>query len=90
MFRVPSRSEVSLCLLAELAYQHEDAFHGHLPVLLLVCIIKMDASQECVQKHAQQVMPFPFSCVRSSEVSQSNEHVARTIIGLVMAMHRFP
>lgn len=50
-----SRAEAALCLLSELALHHEAAFREHLPVVLLVCIIKADASVPLVHEHAQQV-----------------------------------
>jgi hypothetical protein len=50
-----SRAEAALCLLAELALHYEEAFHEHLPVVLLICVIKADASVALVYEHAQQV-----------------------------------
>lgn len=50
-----SRAEAALCLLSELPLHHEAAFREHLPVVLLVCIIKADATVPLVHEHAQQV-----------------------------------
>lgn len=58
-FRAPSRAELALCMLAELSHHHADAFRGHLPELLLVCIIEMDSAYELVFKHAHQVRISP-------------------------------
>lgn len=42
-------------MLAELAHHHEDVFRGHLPVLLLISVIKIDCTDELVHRHAHQV-----------------------------------
>lgn len=42
-------------MLAELSHHHADVFRGHLPELLLVCIIEMDSAYDLVFKHAHQV-----------------------------------
>ena len=50
-----SRAEVALCMLSELGQHHDDVFRGHLPVLLLICVIKIDSRDELVHRHAHQV-----------------------------------
>jgi Cell morphogenesis central region len=49
-----SRAEAALCLLAEVALNHSETFRPHLPVLLLVCIVKADAVHPVVHGHARQ------------------------------------
>eukprot|EP00892_Ulva_mutabilis_P001735 jgi/Ulvmu1/11562/UM079_0005.1 len=56
--RAPNRAELALCMLAELSHHHADAFRGHLPELLLVCIIEMDCAYDLVFRHAHQVRKF--------------------------------
>lgn len=50
-----SRAEAALCLVPELALQQPDALRSHLPTLLLIAVIKADASHAAVHGHAQQV-----------------------------------
>lgn len=56
VIRQLSRAEVALCMLCELAHHHDDVFRGHLPVLLLICVIKIDCTDELVHRHAHQVL----------------------------------
>ena len=61
VIRQLSRAEVALCMLAELAHHHEDVFRGHLPVLLLISVIKIDCTDELVHRHAHQVWHFNYA-----------------------------
>ena len=57
-----SRAEASLCLLAEVALQHADTLRPHLPVLLLICLIKADAAHPIVHGSARRVRDPTCSC----------------------------
>jgi hypothetical protein len=70
-----SRAEAALCLLAELALHHEEAFHEHLPVVLLICVIKADASVALVYEHSERV------CPRAA-------HICESFLNAFQACHR--
>eukprot|EP00873_Tetraselmis_striata_P016178 jgi/Tetstr1/436442/TSEL_025271.t1 len=46
-----TRAELSLCLLAEVAYEHDEDFRSHLPLLFHMSLICMDASEPTVSHH---------------------------------------
>jgi len=46
-----SRSELALCLLAEVAYEHDEDFRSHLSLLFQVALICMDAMEPIVSHH---------------------------------------
>ena len=50
------RAEVAVCLLAEVAYEHDEDFRGHLPLLFHSMLLLMDSSETLVFRHAQQVV----------------------------------
>jgi hypothetical protein len=51
-----SRPELALCLLAEIAYEHDEDFAGHLPLLLHAVLLVVDAEEALVAGHAQQLL----------------------------------
>ena len=50
------RAEVAVCLLAEVAYEHDEDFRGHLPLLFHSMLLLMDSTDSLVFRHAQQVI----------------------------------
>lgn len=50
------RAEVAVCLLAEVAYEHDEDFRGHLPLLFHSMLLLMDSTDSLVFVHAQQVV----------------------------------
>lgn len=50
------RAEVAVCLLAEVAYEHDEDFRGHLPLLFHTMLLLMDSTDNLVFRHAQQVV----------------------------------
>ena len=50
------RAEVAVCLLAEVAYEHDEDFRGHLPLLFHAMLLLMDSTDSLVFRHAQQVV----------------------------------
>lgn len=50
------RAEVAVCLLAEVAYEHDEDFRGHLPLLLHSMLLLLDSTDALVFRHAQQVI----------------------------------
>ncbi|KAK9829934.1 hypothetical protein WJX72_008722 [[Myrmecia] bisecta] len=53
---VLSRPELAMCLLAEIAYEHDEDFRSHLPLLFHATLIVMDSAEPLVYRHAQQVL----------------------------------
>eukprot|EP00891_Asterochloris_glomerata_P001080 jgi/Astpho2/1080/fgenesh1_pg.00017_%23_19_t len=51
-----SRPELALCLTAEVAYEHDEDFRGHLPLLFHATLTAMDAPEPLVYQHAQQLL----------------------------------
>ena len=45
-----------MCLLAEVAYEHDEDFRSHLPLLLHAIMIAMDSPEPLVYHHAQQAL----------------------------------
>lgn len=50
---VLTRPELSLCLLAEVAYEHDEVFRAHLPLVLHTTMLEMDSAEPLVFRHAQ-------------------------------------
>ena len=50
---VLTRPELSLCLLAEVAYEHDEVFRAHLPLVLHITMLEMDSTEPLVFRHAQ-------------------------------------
>ncbi|KAK9839278.1 hypothetical protein WJX81_005497 [Elliptochloris bilobata] len=50
------RPEVALCLLAEVAYEHDEPFRAHLPLLLHAMLVALDAREPLVAGHARAVV----------------------------------
>jgi hypothetical protein len=71
-----SRAEGALFLIAEVSLKHPEAFLGHLPVLLLICVIKADAPQSIVHSHVQLVC-----FINVSRVHPSHEWFLSTVCG---------
>jgi len=46
---------MALCLLAEVAYEHDEDLREHVPLLLQVLLIIQDSPEPIVYQHAQQV-----------------------------------
>ncbi|KAJ7549297.1 hypothetical protein O6H91_07G048400 [Diphasiastrum complanatum] len=51
-----SRADIALILLAEIAYENDEDFRGHLPLLFHVTFVSMDSSEDIVLKHCQQLL----------------------------------
>lgn len=45
-----------MCLLAEVAYEHDEALRAHLPLLFHSMAVVLDAGEAIVFRHAQQVI----------------------------------
>ena len=45
------RAEVAVCLLAEVAYEHDEDFRGHLPLLFHTMLLLMDSTDNLVFRH---------------------------------------
>lgn len=52
---------MGLCLLAEVAYENDNAIREHLPQLLHALLVVMDSAEPIVYQHAQQVTWVPAS-----------------------------
>ncbi|MEW5300011.1 MAG: hypothetical protein WDW36_002975 [Sanguina aurantia] len=48
-----TRPELALCLLTEIAYEHDDDFRNHIPLLLHIAIICVDNDEALVTQHCQ-------------------------------------
>lgn len=51
-----NRPQLAMCLLAEVAYEHDEDFRSHLPLLFHATITAMDSSEPLVYQHAQQTL----------------------------------
>ncbi|CAI5507771.1 unnamed protein product [Closterium sp. Naga37s-1] len=51
-----TRADFALILLAEIAYENDEDFRGHLPLLFHVTFVLMDSSEVVVLEHAQQLL----------------------------------
>lgn len=50
------RSELSICLLAEVAFEQGDKFAEHAPLLFHICVICMDSPEQVVRQHCQELL----------------------------------
>lgn len=51
-----SRADIALILLAEIAYENDEDFRGHLPLLFHVIFVSMDSSEDIVLEHCQHLL----------------------------------
>lgn len=51
-----SRADIALVLLAEIAYENDEDFRGHLPLLFHVTFVSMDSSEDIVLEHCQHLL----------------------------------
>eukprot|EP00850_Spirogloea_muscicola_P018806 SM000176S03137 [mRNA] locus=s176:102016:119238:- [translate_table: standard] len=51
-----SRAGIALILLAEIAYENDEDFRPHLPLLFHVTFVSMDSTQAIVLEHCQQLL----------------------------------
>ncbi|XP_024390755.1 uncharacterized protein [Physcomitrium patens] len=51
-----SRADIALILLAEIGYENDEDFRGHLPLLFHVTFVSMDSSEDIVLEHCQQLL----------------------------------
>lgn len=51
-----TRPELALCLLTEVAYEHDEDFSGHLALLFHVALLCLDHEEPVVAQHAQQLL----------------------------------
>eukprot|EP00897_Mesotaenium_endlicherianum_P002114 jgi/Mesen1/1930/ME000146S01025 len=51
-----SRADIALILLAEIAYENDEDFRNHLPLLFHVAFVSMDSSEAILLEHAQQLL----------------------------------
>jgi hypothetical protein len=51
-----SRADLALILLAEIAYENDEDFRGHLPLLFHVAFVSMDSPSDLVLEHCQQLL----------------------------------
>ena len=51
-----SRADIALVLLAEIAYENDEGFRGHLPLLFHVTFVSMDSSEDIVLEHCQHLL----------------------------------
>lgn len=50
------RSELSICLLSELAFEQGEKFTDHVPLLLHICVVCMDSPEPVVRLHCQELI----------------------------------
>lgn len=50
------RPQLAMCLLAEVAYENDEDFRSHLPLLFHATITAMDSAEPVVYQHAQQAL----------------------------------
>ncbi|XP_065026588.1 uncharacterized protein LOC104000586 isoform X1 [Musa acuminata AAA Group] len=51
-----SRADIALILLAEIAYENDEDFREHLPLLFHVTCVSMDSSEDIVLLHSQNLL----------------------------------
>lgn len=51
-----SRADLALILLTEIAYENDEDFRGHLPLLFHVAFVSMDSRSALVLEHCQQLL----------------------------------
>ncbi|MQL80737.1 hypothetical protein Taro_013196 [Colocasia esculenta] len=51
-----SRADITLILLAEIAYENDEDFRGNLPLLFHVTLVSMDSSEDIVLEHCQNLL----------------------------------
>lgn len=51
-----ARPQLAMCLLAEVAYEHDEDFRSHLPLLFHATVTAMDSAEPVVYQHAQQAL----------------------------------
>ncbi|KAL9273877.1 Cell morphogenesis protein PAG1-like protein [Drosera capensis] len=51
-----TQADIALILLAEIAYENDEDFREHLPLLFHVTFVSMDSSEEIVLKHCQHLL----------------------------------
>lgn len=51
-----ARPQLAMCLLAEVAYEHDEDFRSHLPLLFQATVTAMDSAEPVVYQHAQQAL----------------------------------
>jgi len=50
------RADVSICMLAEIAYEQGEEFNDHVPLLFHLCVVCMDSLEPVVRLHCQQLV----------------------------------
>lgn len=51
-----TRPQLAMCLIAEVAYEHDEDFRSHLPLLFHATITAMDSAEPLIHQHAQQAL----------------------------------
>ncbi|TYJ49731.1 hypothetical protein E1A91_A01G155100v1 [Gossypium mustelinum] len=51
-----TRADIALILLAEIAYENDEDFREHLPLLFHVTFVSMDSSEDIVLEHCQHLL----------------------------------
>ncbi|CAH8364627.1 unnamed protein product [Eruca vesicaria subsp. sativa] len=51
-----THADIALILLAEIAYENDEDFRGHLPLLFHVTFVSMDSSEDIVLEHCQHLL----------------------------------
>eukprot|EP00898_Chlorokybus_atmophyticus_P003403 jgi/Chlat1/4063/Chrsp26S04002 len=51
-----SRADIALILLAEVAYEHDEDFRGHLPFLFHLAVVVMDSPEAIISQHCQHLL----------------------------------
>ncbi|CAK9155954.1 unnamed protein product [Ilex paraguariensis] len=51
-----THADIALILLAEIAYENDEDFREHLPLLFHVTFVSMDSSEDIVLEHCQQLL----------------------------------
>lgn len=90
---VLTRAELSLCLIAEVAYEHDEVFRAHLPLVLHTTMLEMDSAEPLVFRHAQiMLIHLLFSLsAQHLEVQQSaGEHSAAQMQGVLQVFCYVP
>ncbi|CAG9464766.1 unnamed protein product [Pedinophyceae sp. YPF-701] len=80
---VLSRAELALCLLSEIAYEHDEDFGNHLPLVLHLALICMDSENPTVFQHCQHLtlnMVYSLSAAQSEKQTMDDYAKATKLI----------
>lgn len=67
------RSDLAVCLLAEVTYEQGDKIESHIPLLFHICVICMDSPESVVRTHCQQLIINLLNAVISKRAGTSKK-----------------